>query len=175
MGFLFDAASRGDRQAQAEVARLVRNFAQALCRGGGPPAAPDLDWEDVAQEAARKIFSVGLTQYRGQGTERSYLYSAVKSTMIQMSRTAARRRRREAQALREDLVQPDDPGPKLQVAHILDQLPQDCRALIERVFLHEEPYADLARDLAIEESSVRARVSRCIRRARSVATEARTG
>lgn len=174
MGSLFEASSRGDRAGQEEIARLMRHFARVLCRGGGPPGAPDLDWEDVAQEALRKLFHVGLGQYRGQGSEKSYLFSIVKCTMIQMARTAHRRRRREANAVAEDLVPPHNPGPRMLVTRILNLVSAECRELLERVFLYGEPYAELAHALAMEESSVRAKVSRCIRKARTAMTDAGT-
>ena len=60
--------------------------------------APDLDWEDVAQESYRRLHEVGFERYRAVGSERSYAYSVVKATVIQMSRTARRRRRREGHA-----------------------------------------------------------------------------
>jgi DNA-directed RNA polymerase specialized sigma24 family protein len=57
----------------------------------------------------------------------------------------------------------------LDVAWILERLQEECRELLTRVFLHEVPYPQLANDLDLAESSVRAKVSRCVRRARELA------
>jgi len=163
----FRAAASGDAAAVAEVHRLLQAFSRQVCRGRGPAGETALDWEDVAQEAARQLFAKGLGQYRGQGTERSYLYSLVKATVIQMSRSAARRLRREEVAMAgEPLHTPPNPGAGLDVRKILAALDPKCRDLIERAILRDESYADIARDLGLAESSVRARLSRCLQKAR---------
>lgn len=171
MADLFEAARTGDSAAQAEISKLVRAFARQVCRGGGPSGSMDASWEDVAQEASRKIFTTGLARFRGAGTEKSFLYSVVRLTVIQMSRSANRRN------LREETLGPPTPnhsgGPELRidVMKILSRLPQDCRQLMERVFLSGEAYGDLASELGLEESSVRSRVSRCLKRAREIVQE----
>ena len=170
-GDLFGRARAGDRSAEAEISDLTRAFARLICRGGGPSGAPDIGWEDVAQESLRKLFSVGLDRYRGTGSEKSYLYTIVKSTMIAMSRSARRRRAREEAMARPEAAAPSSSGQRLDVEGILGRLSGECRALLERAFLHGEPYPALARALGIEESSVRAKVSRCIHKARLMLQE----
>ena len=171
MGGLFEELRAGDAKAQTEVDRVVRGFARHLCRGGGPAGAPDLDWEDVAQEACRKLFDVGLDQYRGHGSERSYLFSIVKASIIQMARTAERRRRREQLSASPDPGTSPDPERRLDVVRVLAALDPGCREIIDRAILRDEPYADLARALGIAESSVRAKLSRCIKKARGLVAE----
>lgn len=170
MGNLFKAAAAADPEAVAEVQRMLRAFARQICHGGGPTGARAVDWEDVAQETARKLFSTGLQQYRGKGSERSYLYSMVKATVIQMSRAARRRSLREEIAVANGpLHVTSDPAPRLDVQAILAALEADCRDIIERAMLRDEPYADIARDLGLAESSARARLSRCLKKARVIA------
>lgn len=172
MGGLFDGARSGEPAAQAEILRLLRVFAREACRGGGPGAASlDASWEDVAQEAGRKLFATGLAQYRGSGTERSYLFSVVRSTIIQMSRSAARRVRREEATDWETTAPPSNPGPRIDAGKILARLSTECRDLIARVFLQSASYSDLASELRLEESSVRSKVSRCLSSARRIAEE----
>jgi len=173
MGELFNAARAGGAEAIEEVHRLVRVFARQICRGGGPPGAPGVDWEDVAQEAGRKLLALGLGQFRGDGSERSYLYSVVKATVLEMARSAARRLRREDRAASISPVRPFDPGARLDVQSILAALGPPCRDIIERVLLRDEPYAAVAQDLGLAESSVRARLSRCLRRAREMVSQDR--
>jgi RNA polymerase sigma factor (sigma-70 family) len=164
---LFEAAAAGQAEAVAEVHRLLRGFARHVCRGGGPHGEAALDWEDVAQEAARRLLGVGLAQYAGAGSERSYMYSLVKTTVIQMSRAAARRQRREEDAVANGPVPvAADPGSHMEVRRILAALDPPCREIIRRALLQDEPYADLARELGLAESSVRARLSRCLQKAR---------
>ncbi len=170
MADLFEAARAGDSAAQAEIARLVRAFARQVCRGGGPSGSLDSSWEDVAQEACRKIFTTGLARFRGVGTEQSFLYSVVRLTVIQMSRSANRRLRREE--TRSPIPSPQDgPDSRIDVLKILSRMPSDCRQLMERVFLSGDAYRDLAQELGLEESSVRSRLSRCLKRARQITEE----
>ena len=163
---LFDRLKAGDRSAQTELCDLARAFARQICRGGGPPGAPDVAWEDVAQESLRKLLSGGLDRYRATGSPKSYLYTIVKSTMIAMSRSARRRAAREEASAHGPTATPAHPGHAIEVHQILAMLSGDCRALLERAFLHGATYPELARDLGLEESSVRAKLSRCIRKAR---------
>jgi RNA polymerase sigma factor (sigma-70 family) len=170
MGGLFEAAAAGDPRAVAEVQGIVRAFARSICRGGSLPGAPELDWEDVAQEALRKLLALGLRQYSGRGTERSYLFSVVKATLIEMGRSAKRRHARETAALPNGAPSPHDPSGSIDLAAILAALPGDCRNLIERAIFEDVPYADLAAEMGIAESSVRARLCRCLQRARAIAS-----
>jgi RNA polymerase sigma factor (sigma-70 family) len=165
---LFEAARRGDAAAHEELSRLARAFARQICRGGGPSGVTDMDWEDVAQESLRKVLATGLERYRGTGGESSYMYSVVKTTVIQMSRTARRRQQREQKAASDAIVAPN-PGHRVDVLELLGLLSEECRELIERAFLYGEPYPALARDLGLAESSVRSRLSRCLGRARAIA------
>jgi RNA polymerase sigma factor (sigma-70 family) len=165
----FAAARSGERRAQAEISELIARFARHACDRAGSRLGADLDWEDVAQEASRKFFTTGIHQYRGKGSEESYLYTIVKSTLVQIARSASRRRQREEASVSRDPVQPA-PHDSLDVAWILRRLTEDCRHLLRQVFLEETPYPRLAAELGLAESSVRAKVSRCVRRARELAT-----
>ena len=165
---LFEAARRCERWAEEEINRLTRSFARHVTGGGGLPGAPELDWEDVAQEASRRFFSTGIQQFRAGGPERSYLYSIVKVTMIQLARGASRRRRREETIEAADVVPADDPTSRFDARRLLERLDSSCRQLLERVFLQSASHAELAKELGLAESSVRSRLSRCIRRAREL-------
>jgi RNA polymerase sigma factor (sigma-70 family) len=174
MSSFFDDLRASNRAAQDQADRIIRRFARHVCRGGGPIGAPDLDWEDVAQETSRKLYSVGLDQYRGGGSESSYLYSMVKATVIQMARSTDRRQKRERSvSLNDSVSRLVDPIPSLDVRSVLAALDAACGDLIERFFLLDETHADLARDLGLAESSVRAKLSRCLRKAREIATKRR--
>ena len=130
-----------------------------------------MDWEDVAQESARRFFAVGIRQYRGDGSEESYLSGIVRTTILQSVRSATRRQQRERN--------PDSPGPApsrpldhgMDVAKILDRLTPECARLLEQAFLQDVPYPELATELGILEASVRVRVSRCLRKAMEIAGE----
>lgn len=168
MAGLFEALRAGDPEAASAIDGMVRGFARHVCRHGAPHG-PAPDWEDVAQEAIRRLYDVGLDQYAGQGSERSYVYSIVKATLIQMARGDGRRRRREdVVAPAVDQAAAGNPDPALDVRAILGALDPSCRELIVRVHLRDEPYAMLAREMGLAESSVRAKVSRCMQRAREL-------
>lgn len=168
----FEAAKRGESWAEKEILDLIHRFARHACTKVGTRLAVDLHWEDVAQEASVKFFKAGIHQYGGSGSEESYLYTVVKSTLIQIARSADRRvKREEAQApSAEDRVVIPDTHLALDVQTILAKLDEACRDLLRRVFLEDTPYADLAAELALQEVSVRARVHRCVRRARELAS-----
>jgi RNA polymerase sigma factor (sigma-70 family) len=168
MGKLFERALRGDTSALAEIDGIIRRIARAECRRGGPGSV-DVDWEDVAQESARRFFTVGLRQYAGDGSEESFLFAIVRSTVLQSVRSAARRRQREQAPVAADRPPSHPPDEHLDVRIILAKLPRDCAELLEKVFLQGVPYAELASELGMLESSVRVRVSRCLKKAMETA------
>jgi len=171
MEVLFRKVLAGDPEATDRLHRLVRDFSRQICRGGGPPGAPAIDWEDVAQECGRKLLGGGLERFTGAGSERAYLYSMVKATVLEMARAASRRRRREEASISNGPAASADPDVSLDVRSLLSVLEPDCREIIQRVVLQDEPYAEVARDLGLAESSVRSKLSRCIARARKIASE----
>lgn len=168
-GGRFQAASRGERWAQEEIHRLIEGYARHACSRSGSRLAADLAWEDVAQDASARFFSVGLSQYGGQGSEESYLYTVVKTTLLQRVRSADRRKKREEFSVPLERVELPSAFERLEVDSILGRLDEACRSLLRETFLKETPYADLSAQLGLAESSVRAKVSRCLRRARELA------
>ena len=56
------------------------------------------------------------------------------------------------------------------VEKILSRMDEGCRRLLERVFLEGASYTELAGELEIVESSVRAKLARCVRRARELSS-----
>jgi DNA-directed RNA polymerase specialized sigma24 family protein len=163
----FEKARGGDPDAQAEIVAVIRSFARAVCRGGGPGGTA-CDWEDVAQEASRRFFAGGLERFRKAGSERSYLYAIVRTTVLELARRDARRQAREANSALDGVGVVHDPTPVFDARAILRRLAEDCATLLERVFLQGTPYATLAGELNMLESSVRVRVSRCLRQAREL-------
>jgi RNA polymerase sigma factor (sigma-70 family) len=163
----FQRARDGDPDAQAEIAAVIRSFARTVCRGGGPGGVA-CDWEDVAQEASRRFFARGLARFRKVGSERSYLYAIVRTTVLELARHDARRKAREAGSAAAEADVMHDPTPAFDARAILRRLAEDCATLLERVFLRGTPYSTLAAELNMLESSVRVRVSRCLRQAREL-------
>ncbi len=164
-----ERARQGDRAAQQQLLVLVQRFARHVCSRLSAGWEAEFDAEDLAQESFTRLLTTGLGQYAARGSEESYLYALVRTTMLMRVRSAERRKRREEAALpepasgtRTDSISDD----RLQVDSILAQLDEACRQLLRRVFLEEVPYSRLASELALAEASVRSRVSRCLRRAR---------
>ena len=166
---LFPAAQRGERWAQEEITQLLRAYARHVCRGGSIGRERGLTWEDVAQDAGRKFFTVGLERFRPGGPERAYLYAIVRTTYLQLSRSAYRRQEREAAAKATGRIGPN-PETRTQLHSILTRLSQDCRALLARLYFDGATYPELALELDLAESSVRARASRCLGKARKLVT-----
>ncbi len=162
---LIEAARRGERDAEEEIAQLIRSYSRHVCRSGASSNMPDLDWEDVAQEASRRFFAVGITQFRPGGPVRSYLYSIVRTTFLELVRRTWRRQQREEQAAITP-PPPDNPETQTLLHSILSRLPELCRELLQRLYFDGATYAELSLELNLAESSVRARSSRCLGKAR---------
>ena len=173
------AAQRGERWAEDLLASEVAVLARIVCAKGQAPDLGGLDWEDVSQEACQRFFAVGLHRYRGDGSVRSYLYSIVKVTMLQMLRGASRRRIREQAAVDPEggpnsLLLPDQNDEvgqrRRSVQRILAALGPECQELIVAMFLQGASYREVAEESGLAESSVRSKLSRCLRRAREQAS-----
>ena len=160
MGALFDAIRAGDQAAIAELDRLARELARRVCRGGGPAGAADLDSQDVAREAVRKLLDVGIEQDPEIESEQGYVGGVVKAIVIRRSRGARRRRSRAAAAT----------PPRLAIVRTLERISPECRRLIASVFFDDQSCADLANEAGLPEASVREKLSRYIRQARHDAT-----
>jgi len=171
------AAQRGDARAEELLAGEVRSLARIVCTKGQVPEMGGLDWEDVSQEASQRLFRVGLSRYRGDGSARSYLYSIVKVTMLQLMRSATRRRAREQVVSDEEAASFSPAGKgeesstmeRVSVRQILGALAPECQELIEAMFLNGATYRQIAEETGLAESSVRSKLSRCLRRAREQA------
>jgi RNA polymerase sigma factor (sigma-70 family) len=171
-----EEARRGDEGATAEIRRVVAQIAHQVVRGRTGALGGGIAWEDVAQEALLRLVR-GTATYRGTGSVRGYIYTAVKSSLLQAIRTQRRRERRDASYSAESSLQEASPrgegaaGPvdletRRRAEEILAALDPECRDLIEQVFFLGTSYARLAEERGLAESSVRARLSRCLGRAR---------
>lgn len=165
----FEAAHRGERWAIEALLQTCRRFARHVCSNVSSSWSAEIDADELAQDAAARLLTTGLAQYDGRGSEDSYVYTLVRSTLLMRVRSADRRRRREENvADAAPLSAPADTA-ALEVDSLLGRLEDVCRELLRRVYLLEESYGALAADLGLVESSVRAKVSRCLRRARELA------
>lgn len=166
-----EAARRGEAWAQEELVDQIRSLAQTICQSRSASATYGaFDWEDVAQDASDRLFEVGLDLYQGAGSERSYLYTIVKIAWLQALRSARRR------SVREDAVRgPTESTPaqvnRTYVGRLLSRIDAPCGELVRAVFLEGVSYVELARELRLEVSSVRARASRCLSKLRQLARE----
>jgi len=167
MSGLFERALQGDANAVREIHGAIRGIARASCHRGGPGGV-HVEWEDVAQDAARRFFGVAIFRFRESGSEMGYLRAIVRTTMLQMIRSETRRVRRETGVYADVPTTSHNPGPAIDVRRVLSRLPDECAEILRRVFLEGVSYATLAAELNMLESSVRTRVSRCLRRARGI-------
>ena len=103
---------------------------------------------------------------------RSYLYTIVRTTFLELVRRTWRRQQREA----ENPIEPPPPSnPETQTGlhRILARLSEVCRELLERLYFDGTTYAELAAEMNLAESSVRARASRCLGKARDLVSRTR--
>ncbi|MEZ4655076.1 MAG: sigma factor [Candidatus Eisenbacteria bacterium] len=167
-------ARNEDPQATRALGEYVRTLAREVCRRSSASAMGSADWEDVAQEAAIRVFGTGLQRFQGTGSARGYLYSIVKASLLQTLRSERRRKAREMTA--ESSPAADWPSgsfgtdPARDAAAMLDRLDDGCRQLIENVFFHGVAYARLARERIWRKARF-ARVSRCLRTLRLASSE----
>lgn len=160
-----EAARRGERWAEEEITRRMQRYARHVCGGQRASGIPELDWEDVAQEAATRFFTVGIHRFRSGESENAYLYAFTRRAYLHVSRGAWRRKQRES------AVEPHDrgesnPETRTLLGQILGSLSQACQELLQRLYFDGATYGELATDLGLKESSVRARASRCLGNAR---------
>jgi RNA polymerase sigma factor (sigma-70 family) len=167
---LIESADRGHAWAVDESVRLIRVFARHVCGHARLPGAPELDWEDVAQEACKAFFGGGLQRFRPGGSETGYLYSLVRLTRLRIARAANRRRQRDDASSSRSRVADTGPEPGVETEMIMRRLDDPCRHVMRRVFLEGVSYAELAVELGLAESSVRSRLTRCLEKARELVT-----
>ena len=172
-----EMAREGDDRATAEIGRVVELIAQQMARGRAGALAGGIEWEDVAQEALLRLLG-SSSFYRGTGSVRGYIHATVKTSLLQTLRSRRRREKREASYSAESFpptAAPSSEGmaggrvdleTRRLAEEILTALDPECRELVQRIFLHGASYARLAQERGHAESSVRARLSRCLRRAR---------
>lgn len=167
---LVAAARRGERWAEEELFGLVRAFARHVCGKSAGASLPEVDWEDVAQEAGRRFFAVGLDRFKLGGPVKIYVYAFVRSAYLQMQRSAWRRRRREDAAAPaiDEPGQAADPETRTLLHGILKRLSAECRELLGQLYFDGATYAELAAGLGLADSSLRARTSRCLKKARDI-------
>lgn len=131
------------------------------------------DWEDVAQDAVLRLLSTS-SGYRGDGSARGYVYATVKTSLLQSIRSTRRREGREARFAADDVSEARETAGAFDARRLADEILAGvdgaCRQLLERVFFHGVSYSSLARETGHAESSVRAQLSRCLRRARERTT-----
>lgn len=160
-------AREGDRGAQELLIEEIRRLSRAAC-GSQNRVLRDLglDWEDVAQESSRRFFEIGIHRYRGDGSVASYLYVVVKSALLQLLRKERRRQGREDVVAAQTPRSQEPSSTGLVVDSILKSLESECRRLIMRIFFDGTTYSEMSGELGITESSVRSKLSRCLRKAR---------
>jgi RNA polymerase sigma factor (sigma-70 family) len=145
-------------------------MAKLLCaRTSAFAAMPALDWEDIAQEATARVLTVGVEQYDGRGSARGFLYRVVKTTLLMALRASGRREHRERSYVEaQEPHQGASPHARIDVEALLGRLDVACRELVAAMFLDGVTVRAFARAKRVEESTVRSRMSRCLRRAREL-------
>lgn len=162
----FAAAVRGEDWAQESLVEEIRDLAQRVCRSLRQSWPESFDWEDVAQEAARHLFAYALERYRGEGSERSYLYTVIRVTLLQMLRETRRRKAREESVGSESAAPVEPDSDRVLARSLIERSDPECRDLLREVFFDGTPYRTLAEQRHLAESSVRSKVSRCLRKLR---------
>lgn len=167
----------GDREAATEVGRWVRRAASAFRSQLGA------DWEDVVQDSLVEVLeAVRDERFRGDGSERGYVWRTTASNCLDRLR---RRRRRqfldldaaapELPALpataRDDLLQTQA---RDRLVSLAAQQSASCRELW-RDILAGRSYREMSERLGISEGALRVRVLRCRRRAIDMATGGSVG
>lgn len=145
-------------------------MAKFLCaRTRAFAAMPVLDWEDIAQEATARVLTVGAEQFHGRGSARGFLYKVVKTTLLMALRASGRREQRERSYVDEqETSHGAGSHAGIDVEVILGRLDTACREIVTAMFLDGITVRAFARAKRIEESTVRSRMSRCLRRARGL-------
>ena len=151
---------------------LVERFSRyvyAICVQGFDLERADA--EDVFQEVFEKVYT-RLDRLRDADAVRPWIAQLTRRTCIDRYRSPGREQPAET-------IEPDGGrGPALttlddalDVRSALDELPENCREILDRFFARDESYRSIGEALELPAGTIASRISRCLERLKAVMEE----
>jgi RNA polymerase sigma-70 factor (ECF subfamily) len=157
----------------------------ARCLAGDPEA-----WNDLVQTYSRYVFAICSQGYRLQGADAEDAFQdvfvrvygrldtlrdaeALRPWIAQLTRRVCLDRI--AAGKREEPSEVEPPGvePTLEeldeafaVREALNELPEECREVLDRFFCRDESYRTIGEELGLPPGTIASRISRCLARLR---------
>jgi len=150
---------------------LVERFSRyvyAICVQGFDLERADA--EDVFQEVFEKVYT-RLDRLRDADAVRPWIAQLTRRTCIDRYRSQGREQpadSSESEAV-EDLLATLDNA--LDVRSALDELPENCREILDRFFARDESYRSIGEALELPAGTIASRISRCLERLKAVMEE----
>ena len=163
---LVERCRQGEQAAWAELVERYSRYVYAICLRGF--RLPEHDMEDVFQEVFARTFE-HLDSLRDA--------AALKPWLAQLTRRVCLDRARRADTREEPWDQlPEQADDRwiaeldeaLAVHQAMDELPENCREVLDRFFCRDDSYRTIAEALDIPAGTVASRISRCLVRLRDV-------
>ena len=150
---------------------LVERFSRyvyAICVQGFDLERADA--EDVFQEVFEKVYT-RLDRLRDADAVRPWIAQLTRRTCIDRYRSQGREQPAETLEPEgvEDLLSTLDDA--LDVRSALDELPENCREILDRFFARDESYRSIGEALELPAGTIASRISRCLERLKAVMEE----
>ena len=149
---------------------LVERFSRyvyAICVQGFDLERADA--EDVFQEVFEKVYT-RLDRLRDADAVRPWIAQLTRRTCIDRYRSQGREEAAEAfESEGVDLLSTLDDA--LDVRSALDELPENCREILDRFFARDESYRVIGEALELPPGTIASRISRCLERLKAVMEE----
>jgi RNA polymerase sigma-70 factor (ECF subfamily) len=149
---------------------LVERFSRyvyAICVQGFDLERADA--EDVFQEVFEKVYT-RLDRLRDADAVRPWIAQLTRRTCIDRYRSQGREQPAETlESEGVDLLSTLDDA--LDVRSALDELPENCREILDRFFARDESYRVIGEALELPPGTIASRISRCLERLKAVMEE----
>jgi RNA polymerase sigma factor (sigma-70 family) len=149
---------------------LVERFSRyvyAICVQGFDLERADA--EDVFQEVFEKVYT-RLDRLRDADAVRPWIAQLTRRTCIDRYRSQGREEAAETlESEGVDLLSTLDDA--LDVRSALDELPENCREILDRFFARDESYRVIGEALELPPGTIASRISRCLERLKAVMEE----
>lgn len=160
----------GDHEAWRLLVERFSRYVYAICLQGF--RLEEHDAEDVFQDVFARAYE-RLAQLRSDDAVRPWLAQLTRRACLDRLRAGAR-----VESVAEITDgQLDETLDRLEeawsVRELMEQLPENCRDILDRFFCRDQSYSTIGTELALPPGTIASRISRCLSALRSLALEGR--
>jgi RNA polymerase sigma factor (sigma-70 family) len=159
---------RGDAAAWNELVERFSRYVYAICTRGY--RLTEHDSEDVFQDVFARVYT-HLDRLKDDDAFRPWLAQLTRRMCIDRLRAAAREAPTEElePAGADETLQMLDEA--LAVHEAMEELPENCREILDRFFARDESYRTIGDALQLPSGTIASRISRCLDRLRALLEE----